>query len=328
MDAVDSKASAVAPRLPDAVLMRRVTVIALFLLGLTAAFSYLFRYYTRRFEDYTGPAKWIWARHQISRNVPVVFFATRDFDLPLSRRFTQLKIFGDPEYTVWFNGRELAGRRTDERRHLDVYDVSSLARSGKNRIVVAVRSTNGVGGLIAGVDTDYDFQNVVYTDESWRIYRRWNDALPIRDVGPSQPPMILGEPPLARWHYLEPRSAQFEPPVSRVIAPKQSIDFIATIPNVKIVEGVAVATRQSVRATAYDFGFTRGRVRLSLVGFQPVPPVVRFRLANVKEEVGATETTIWSTPFAAGETSLTELEPRSFRYVIVFGGRARAEVVQ
>lgn len=308
--------------------MRRFTIVALFLLVFTAAFSHLFRFYTRRFEDFTGPARWIWAPHQISRNVPVVFFATRDFDLPINRRFAHLKIFADPEYTVWFNGREIAGRRSEDRRTLDVYDVSSLARSGRNRIVVAVRSTNGVGGLIAGVDVAEDVQNVVYTDETWRIYRQWSDVLPLHDLGSPQRPMLLGTPPLGRWHFLTPRPATFDLPPRRVVQPKQAAHYRATIPSVRIVEGVAVAAKQPMRATAFDFGFTSGRVRLTLIGDQSVPPVVMYRLANVREELNVIESKIWSVPFGAGERSFTEPEAHNFRYVIVFGGRARAEVVQ
>jgi hypothetical protein len=324
MAAVDSISSISST---DRQLMRRLAIVALFFVFLTAAFSSLYRFYTRRFEDFTGDARWIWATSQISRNVPVVFFATRDFVLPESRRSTSLKIFADPEYTLWFNGRELAGHRADDQRRLDVYDVSSLARSGRNRIVIAVRSTNGVGGLIASLDHG-DMENTVVTDSRWHIFKRWNDVLPLRDAGPAQRPMVLGEPPLGRWHYLTPRSASFDPPPKRVVRPIRSFDYRATIPSVKIVEGVAVASKEAVRATAFDFGFTAGRVRLTLVGVQPVPPVVMYRLANVKQELNVVESTIWSTPFAEGERTLTEPERRSFRYVIVFGGRATAEVVQ
>jgi hypothetical protein len=316
MDAVDSK------------LMRRFTIAVLFLLSLTAAFSYLFRFYTQRFEDVTGRAQWIWAPHQISRNIPVVFFAARDFDLPATRRFTHLKIFADPEYTLYFNGRELASRRVDEQRKLDVYDLSALARTGRNRILVAVRSTTGVGGLLASIDIASEFENVIVSDESWRIFRRWSDALPLRDDGPAQRPMLFGEPPLGRWHYLAPTVAAFDPPPQRVIEPLKDYDFRTTIPVVKIVEGVAVAVKQPVRATAFDFGFTSGRIRLRLIRDEPVPPVVKFRLANVREEFNFVESRVWSTPFGAGERSLTEPEVQHFRYVIVFGGRARAEVVQ
>lgn len=316
MDAVDSK------------LMRRFTIAVFFLVSFTAAFSYLFRFYTRRFDDVTGPAEWIWAPHQISRNIPVVFFATRDFDLPVQRHFTRLKIYADPEYTLYFNGRQLATRRVDEQRKLDVYDLSALARTGRNRLVIAVRSTSGVGGLLASIDIAPEFENVVVSDSSWRIFRRWNDALPLRDLGPAQRPMLLGEPPLGRWHYLAPTVAAFDPPPQRIVEPLKSYDYRATIPTVKIVEGVAVAVEQAVRATAFDFGFTSGRVRLTLIRDEPVPPVVKFRLANVREELNFVESRIWSTPFGAGERSLTEPEVRQFRYVIVFGGKAKAEVVQ
>ena len=328
MDAAHSKASGLGPRATDLRLMRRLTILALFIVCFTAAFSVLFRSFTRRLDDFTGPARWIWAQHQISRNVPVVFFATRNFDMPPGSKFAHLKLFADPECTLWFNGREIASRRSDTQRALEVFDVTPLVRSRGNRIVVAVRSTNGVGGLIASLDVSDERENVIVTDENWRIFRRWNDALPLRDIGNAQRPMLLGAPPLGRWHYLPPRPASFDPPPVKVIAPKQTISYVATIPSVKIVDGVAVASTETARATAFDFGFTRGRVRLTLAGEQAVPPVVMYRIANVKEEFGMVEATIWSTPFGDGEKTLTEPETRSFRYVIVFGGRARAEVVQ
>jgi hypothetical protein len=52
----------------------------------------------------------------MSATVPVAFFATRDFDAPReSRLYTHLKVLGDPEYTVFINGRESRG--TPRRRH-------------------------------------------------------------------------------------------------------------------------------------------------------------------------------------------------------------------
>ena len=308
--------------------MRRLTIAVLAILGVTAAVSYLLRFYQRRFDNYTGNAKWIWASVQISRNEPVVFFATREFVLPATRTFAHVKIFADPEYTFYFNGREIAGRRAYESHDIDVYDVSALARTGRNRIVVAVRSTNGVGGLLAGVDINTEVENVVVTDRSWRIFRRWNEALPFRDAGKAERPMILGEPPDGRWDFLQPVTGAFDAPPARVVEPKQAIDFKASIPTIRIVEGVAVASSQRERATAYDFGFTAGRVRFTLLRTEPVPPVVLYRYANVADEFRMTEARTWSTPFGAGERSLTEPESHNFRYVIVFGGQARVEVVQ
>ncbi len=328
MDATYGKASGLRPRASDVTLIRRFTAMTLFLLVLTAAFAFLLRFYTRRLEGFTGSAQWIWASHQISRNEPVVFYAARDFELPATRQFAHLKVFADPEYALYVNGREIAARRAEEGQRLDTYDVSALVRTGRNRILVAVRSTNGVGGLIASLDIAYEAENAVVTDRSWRIFRTWNDALPLRDAGPFRAPMLLGRPPVGRWDFLPPKEASFDTPAQRVIGPKQTIDYRATIPAVRIVEGVAVATQHAVRATAFDFGFTSGRVRFTLVGDNPVPPVVQYRLANVREEFNVVESRIRATAFGAGERSLTDPEPHRFRYVIVFGGRARAEVVQ
>ncbi|HSP34785.1 MAG TPA: hypothetical protein VLU46_10760 [Thermoanaerobaculia bacterium] len=308
--------------------MRRLTAIAVALLIATAAVWYLVRFYTRRFDNYTGNAKWIWASAQLSRNEPVVFFAAREFALPDTRAYTHVKIFADPQYTLYFNGIEIAGRRVYESRDLDVYDVSKIAVTGRNRIVVAVRSTNGVGGLLASVDIAPEFDNFVISDTSWKIFRHWNDALPSVDVGDAERPMVVGQPPEGRWDFLQPVPAKFDPPAQRVIEPKEAVGFKGAVPTVRIVEGVAVATSQPERATAFDFGFIAGRVRLTLLRGEVVPPVVRFRYANVADEFRTTEAQIWSTPFAAGERSLTEPESHHFRYVIVFGGRARAEVVQ
>ncbi|HSP14173.1 MAG TPA: hypothetical protein VLV78_05420 [Thermoanaerobaculia bacterium] len=308
--------------------MRRLTAVAVFLLVLTGAFSYLLRFYSRRLENFTGRAQWIWASVQISRNEPVVFFAARDFDLPETRQFAHLKIFADPEYALYLNGRQIAARRAEGTAHLDLYDVSPLVRTGRNRIVVAVHSTNGVGGLIAGLDIANEVENWVVTDRSWRIFRAWNDVLPLRDAGPFRPPMLLGTPPVGRWDYLVPKEATFDPAVQHVVEAKQAIEYRARIPTVRIVEGVAVATERAVRATAFDFGFTSGRVRFSLIGDNPVPPVIQYRLANVREEFNVVESRIRSTAFGAGERSVTDPEQHRFRYVIVFGGRARVEVLQ
>src|SRR5947209_12428946 len=80
-------------------LMRRLTIALLALLGLVAAYSKLDLLYSHKFFDNTGRAQWIWAQQQLSRGVPVAFFATRNFDLPPNRQFTRIKVFGDPEYT-------------------------------------------------------------------------------------------------------------------------------------------------------------------------------------------------------------------------------------
>ena len=141
--------------------MGRLAIATLGLFLFIAAFHRLNLLYSHKFFDVTGRAQWIWPQLRVAANVPVAFFATRDFDLPKNRYFTRIKIAGDPQYTLYFNGREVGGRRTADDMALDVYDVSTLARDGRNRIVVAVRSANGVGGLLASVDITPEYQNMV-----------------------------------------------------------------------------------------------------------------------------------------------------------------------
>src|SRR2546426_11941858 len=72
--------------------MRRLAMATLALFLFTAAFHRLNLLYSHKFFDATGRAQWIWAQHRVSSNVPVAFFATRDFDLPKNRYFTRIKI--------------------------------------------------------------------------------------------------------------------------------------------------------------------------------------------------------------------------------------------
>ena len=308
--------------------MRRLLAALFFLVLLTAGFASLWRLFSNKFQDITGTATWIWTPHRISRNLPVVFFAARDFDLPKNRPWTRIKITGDPEYTLYFNGKQIGGRRLRENIHLDVFDVSDLARDGENRILVAVRSTNGVGGLLVSVDIAPETENFVVSGPEWKIFREWNAGLPLRDVGSFVGPMIIGEPPAGRWNYLSQRPAKITAPPSSVQKPVRTWNFRAMIPAIKIRSGVAVVVTEPARAAAFDFGPTAGHVRLVLNGPQAVPPVVRVRLANAEEELATVEAHIRDFVFGAGETTVIDPELNHFRYVVVYGGRATAEVVR
>src|SRR5260370_38797081 len=100
----------------------------------------------------------------------------------------------------WFNGKEIGGREVGEEAALDVYDVTPLARTTGNRLVVALRSTTGVGGLIAAVDISPETENYVVTGRDWKIFRRWTDerGLPDPPACRALRPQPLREPPLAR----------------------------------------------------------------------------------------------------------------------------------
>lgn len=325
MDAADFN-SRIAPA--DRELMRRLTSVIVFLLLLTAAFSYLWRLYATKFYDITGEASWIWAPHRINRNMPVAFFAVRDFDLPAGRNWTRIKILGDPEYTLYFNGKRIGGHRSADDRQLDVFDVSGLARDRGNRIVVAVRSTNGVGGLIVAVDIKPEIENFIVSGPEWKIFKRWDHRLPIHDVGASVAPMIIGEPPAGRWNFPTVRPGDPAVETTAVLRPRDVQHYRTEIPTIEIRDGIAVGGRKTERATAFDFGPTRGRVRLTFTGGTGMPSVIYARTANAPEELTALEPPTMPFVFGAGEQTVVDPEERAFRYVIVYGGRGSAEVLQ
>lgn len=297
--------------------------------GLFAAFVRLNLFYSHKFFDITGRAEWIWQRWELSRGVPIAFFATRDFDLPENRYFTKIKIAGDPQYAVYFNGVEIGGRAVGEERRLDVYDVSRLAHTGSNRIVVAMRSANGVGGLLVAVDISPETANYVVSDSSWRVVRGWRSDLLLRDPSGWEAPMLLGEPPVGRWNYLEPFASRFTTPPRRVISPRQSLSFKTALPEVKVVSGVAIASSKRVRATAFDFGgFLDGRAKLTMNYEPQVSHIVTVRFANIRAELSSLEGNVYPFVFAAGERTVIDPQVRHFRYIVIYGGEATAEVAE
>ena len=310
--------------------MRRLT-IALFVLAIvTFAFSRLYLLYSHKFFDVTGTAEWIWDKHRLASGQPMAFFAARDFDLPANRYYTKIKIVGDPEYTLYFNGVQVGGRRVGEERVLDVYDVSILAKTGRNRIVVALRSENGVGGLIAALDIAPDYQNMLVTGRDWKIFRQWNDALLAGDVASiaSKPPMLLGRPPMRKWNYLEKLDRPLATPPQKIVAPVAATQMIAELPEVRVVEGVAVVATLRMGAVAYDFGPTHGRARLTLMNPASHARHVKVRFANDASELAPLEGNVESFVFGGGERTIVDPVERSFRYVMVYGGTARADVAR
>ena len=309
--------------------MRRLTISVAALFLLTAAFARLDLLYSHKFFDVTGRAQWVWAQTRVSSGVPVAFFATRDFDLPANRYFTRIKIAGDPQYTLYFNGREVGGRRQGAEVALDVYDVSSTARTGRNRIVVAMRSANGVGGLIVSVDIAAEYQNMLITDRDWRIVRRWRDDLPFRDPPRTwwSSPMTLGAPPAGRWNFLSRRAGTFTSPIHRIVSARGVSRINVGLPVIDIKGGVAVAGSRAMEGIVFDFGPTAGRPRMTN-GFEGATRAVKIRFANDRSELLRIEGGVDSFVFAPGERTIIDPQERHFRYAMVYGGNAAVDLVQ
>ena len=314
----------------DRDLLRRLGIVAAFVFVFTAAFSTLERTYSQKFFDTTGHAQWIWAAHRMSDNVPVAFYAARDFDLPGKRYYTHLKVLGDPEYTVYLNGSEIGGRHVGEERSLDLYDVSKLVKTGRNRIVIAVRAPRGVGGLLASIDIAPEVANWVVTDGRWKIYRKWTPLLLQRDLPNFGRPVVIGEPPIGRWNYLTVVRQELEQPVKEVLQPREVFEQIGRVPKIETRSGVAVAGVTTQKARAFDFGpGTNGRVRITIVPNRAASQLVNVRFANVREELAQTDWGLRPLILAPGESVITTPEPHAFRYVMVFNKKdVSAEVVK
>jgi hypothetical protein len=320
----------------DRDLVRRLAVVVIFILVFTAAFAHLHRVYADKFFGITGTASWIWAQHRMSSSEPVAFFATRDFVLPEGRLFTHLKVIGDPEYTIYVNGNELAGRRLAGRRQtaaderLDLYDISPLVKTGPNRIVIAVRAPQGIGGLIAAIDLAPEKQNWLVTDAAWKIHRWWHPELLRHDPpdGRWEPPQLVGAPPIGRWNYLQiaRREAAVTPHVLQ--PPSSSFDVVGFVPTIRTRAGVAVAVADRARATAFDFGFTKGRLRLTRERSHFASRTVNVRFAFARHELGYIEWNLRPIVFAPGEMTVTTPEVHDLRYAMVFARGVRAELVR
>ena len=307
--------------------MARLTIVIILGFLFVAAVVRLNLVYGRKFFDVSGPARWIWPKVDISAELPVTFFATRDFTLPANRYYTKIKIAGDPQYTLYFNGREIAGRRTNGESTLDVYDVTQLAKTGRNRIMIAVRATEGVGGLLAAVDISPEAENYIVTDGSWNVATSWRPELITRDVPGMSHPRVIGTPPAGRWNYLKPRPAALEVPPSKSVQPVGSWYFRGALPEVQVIEGVAVRGSKYTRAWAYDFGqIMSGQIRLTrttMIGGD----VIDVRVTGTKEQLLPVEGDLHSFCFAPGERTLTDPEVRQFRYVAIYERPATPEAL-
>ncbi len=91
---------------------------------------------------------------------------------------------------------------------------------------------------------------------------------------------------------------------------------------------MAVAGSDPARATAFDFGFTKGRVRLIDDTERPVSKVVNVRFAFDRAELRLAEWNLRPVVFAPGERVVTTPESHDFRYVMLFGRNVRAEIVR
>lgn len=281
-------------------------------------------FFDAKFHTTTGDAEWIWTWNWISRQKPVVFFASKNFRVEETAPYVRLQVASDPMYTVFFNEVEVGGGRWRDSGTIDVYDVTDLAVEGTNRVVIAVRAPDGVGGLISSIDTGPLQQNIVFTGQDWKITHQWSRELLVRDPPDAVAPRALGKPPFGRW--------DFPPEVDRrryeaggyVLHPTTRGTAAVALKRIAVVGGVAIAGREDVEATVWDFGMVTGRPRIVVAPGEE--GVIRFRTVSDLSHLndGADPEAL---VVAKGETIVTDPSPRTFRYVVALDRIEDAEVL-
>ena len=140
--------------------------------------------------------------------------------------------------------------------------------------------------------------------------------------------MLLGRPPIGRWNYLGRQDRARATPPQRVLAPHATFNFKTAIPVIEVRAGVAVTVPQPKRAFVFDFSPITARARLTLRSASRFAQVINVRFANERSELYDVEGPIEQFVFAEGERTIVDPVERRFRYVMVYGNEAAADVVQ
>ncbi|MGZ8781739.1 MAG: hypothetical protein ACXW31_17615, partial [Thermoanaerobaculia bacterium] len=147
-------------------------------------------------------------------------------------------------------------------------------------------------------------------------------------AGEWESPAIIGAPPIGRWNFLEIAQRDAEAPAKTFLAAKETFEYIGLLPTIRTQSGISVAGSERARARAFDFGFTKGRVRVSSDRPRALSRLVQVRFANDRSELGLLELNPRSVVFAPGETEVTTPEEHSFRYAVAFAPDVKVEVVR
>lgn len=284
-----------------------------------AAFVFLFQFFSAKFHRSTGDAEWIWrGTEKLSKGEPAAFYVAADFRVPQNAGYVKLNVVADPEYTLFFNGRQIGGAVFNDSAAIDVYEVTPLAaKAALNRLVLAVRSEKGAGGILASVDFAPMLRNLVVSNGDWRVFERWDDRIvqPGWFAG-STTARMLGKPPFGRWNWLEKREHKVNPEAEELITPHGMEMLSTTLPEIRTPSGVAVVVARPVEARVFDFGPTQGRGRITRPQGRG-PGVVPIRFANERSEF-LSEAPTKPIVFGPGETDVADPQIRGFRYIIVY----------
>ena len=271
----------------------------------------------------TREAQWIWAPGIEGEPIPVRFFVARQFELPFAVSEARLLASGDEEYEVHLNGTWVGSNRFAAGT-VDSYDAASLLRPGTNTLLVELRSTRGVGGLLLSLEIDGTRGEAlrIVSDDDWGVVGRGLRGLFAKRPGAvaQEAVEVLAAPPAGRWGL--PREAISRPTLDELRVGEQPLaaERILIGPENEVWGEQGRVKRRSTRFrwwVTFDFGrevtgylrfrypATAGTRGLIFVGARP--PDARRRSAD---------TFLLS---LEGRRSWTDSQPRRFRYATFVG---------
>lgn len=291
---------------PPRPLLRRAVVTVVLLTVLIALAERGFRYAVASVFLPTGTAHWIWAPEAAEEGGPTAFYAVKDFKLARVPPHAAIQLVADEEYLLTVNGVFVGSGRGVDDMQLEVYDIGSLLRRGRNRLLVELRSSRGAGGFLARLDLPVDDPpRSVVSDGSWRIFPNFRRDLlrgPLPDDR-GESAKDWGLPPAGRWRY--PRGG-----AARPLAPAASQG-----PGLPARSVREQAAEHGYETTVIDFGqevegylvvHTRGKLPLATVQYGlelPDPDAAPAELLVAPRGAG-----LWR-----------DAEPRRFRYAVLSG---------
>lgn len=147
-------------------------------------------------------ACWIWAPGPTDAHEPVGFFLAREFEIERLLP-AWLSITADESYSLSLNGRHIGADHYREDGQVDRYEVTDMLRVGRNRLVVEVRSSRGIGGLLSSLveeTADGSRRALLVTDEHWQVFRRFSPSwYRAETLSGGERPRVWERPPTGRW---------------------------------------------------------------------------------------------------------------------------------
>ena len=138
-------------------------------------------------------ARWIWISKAPER-APVRFIALRRFSLGAPPAESVARVFADPRFELFVNGRRAGAGAHRPGDRAASFDVGRLLRRGPNTIALLSESRDGVGGILFAL-LDGSGRAIVTSDALWTVDPAAGSVLvPGRD-----PVAVLGSPPLYPW---------------------------------------------------------------------------------------------------------------------------------